>query len=106
MRSAPRLALALVGLNLALWLPLNVFDATLWAYQRFDLINIIEIISVAIRTTLTFALIGNGYGIVTLAWLNLITLAGRRGSRLSPASGSTRTFARGGRGSAGRLRAM
>src|SRR5262249_6908099 len=34
-----RLALLLVGLNLALWIPTNIFDATLWAYQRFDLIN-------------------------------------------------------------------
>src|SRR5437867_27440 len=30
-----RLALLVVGLNLALTLPLNVFDATLWAFQRF-----------------------------------------------------------------------
>ncbi len=48
---------------------------------RFDLISV-DIISVAIRTALTFALIGNGYGIVTLAWLNMITLAGgRRGAK-------------------------
>jgi O-antigen/teichoic acid export membrane protein len=71
-----RIALILIGLNLAIWLPLNVFDGTLWATQRFDVLNAIDILSVFIRTSLTFALIGNGSGIVTLAWLNLITLAG------------------------------
>lgn len=71
-----RTALVLIGVNLALWLPLNLFDATLWAHQRFDLINAIDIAAVTLRTTLTFALIGQGHGLVTLAWLNLISLAG------------------------------
>ncbi|MEO6808985.1 MAG: oligosaccharide flippase family protein, partial [Isosphaeraceae bacterium] len=69
-------ALWLVGLNLALWLPLNVFDATLWASERFDLLNAVDIGTVLIRTGLTFVLIGRGYGLVTLAWINLISLAG------------------------------
>jgi O-antigen/teichoic acid export membrane protein len=74
--TASRLALILVGVNLLLWLPLNVFDATLWAYQRFDLLNVIDITAVALRTAFTFALIGRGHGLVTLALLNLISLAG------------------------------
>ena len=78
---AARLSLLLIGVNLALWLPLNVFDATLWAYQRFDLLNIIDVAAVAVRTALTFALIGRGHGIVTLAWLNLITLAGAQAAK-------------------------
>ena len=78
---AARLSLLLIGVNLALWLPLNVFDATLWAYQRFDLLNIIDVAAVAARTALTFALIGRGHGIVTLAWLNLITLAGAQAAK-------------------------
>lgn len=69
-------ALWLVGLNLALWLPLNVFDATLWASERFDLLNAVDILMVLIRTGLTFVLVGRGHGLVTLAWINLLSLAG------------------------------
>lgn len=69
-------ALWLVGLNLALWLPLNVFDATLWATERFDLLNAVDIGMVLIRTGLTLVLIGQGHGLVTLAWINLFSLAG------------------------------
>lgn len=79
--SSARLALILIGVNLALWLPLNVFDATLWACQRFDLLNVIDIAAVVARTALTFLLIGKGYGIVTLAWLNLITAAGAQAAK-------------------------
>jgi O-antigen/teichoic acid export membrane protein len=74
-----RLALLLVGLNLALWLPLNVFDATLWAYQRFDLLNGIDIPAALLRALLTFYLIGNGHGLVALAVVNLLSLAGAQG---------------------------
>jgi O-antigen/teichoic acid export membrane protein len=71
-----RLALLLVGLNLALWLPLNVFDATLWAYQRFDLLNAIDIPAALLRLALTFWLVGAGHGLVALALINLLTLVG------------------------------
>jgi O-antigen/teichoic acid export membrane protein len=74
--SAARLALLLVGLNLALWLPLNVFDATLWAHQRFDLLNAVDIPMYVLRALLTFYFIGNGYGLVALALINLLALAG------------------------------
>ena len=61
-------ALLIVGLNLALTLPFNVFDATLWAFQRFDVLNAIDIPAVLLRTLLTFVLIGSGHGLVALAW--------------------------------------
>jgi O-antigen/teichoic acid export membrane protein len=68
-----RLALMLVGLNLALMLLLNVFDATLWAGQRFDLLNAVDIPVVVTRTALSFWLIGSGYGLATLATITLAT---------------------------------
>jgi O-antigen/teichoic acid export membrane protein len=74
--SEVRLALLLVGLNLALWLPLNVFDAALWGYQRFDLLNAVDIPAVLLRAGLTFYLIGAGHGLVVLALINLLFLAG------------------------------
>jgi O-antigen/teichoic acid export membrane protein len=69
---AVRLALLLVGLNLALSLPLSVFDATLWGSQRFDLLNGVDIVTVLVRTGLTFYLVGNGGGLVTLAVLTML----------------------------------
>lgn len=71
-----QLALLLVGLNLVLWLPLSMFDAMLWAYQRFDLINAVDITTVVVRVGLTFYLIGRGHGLVGLALINLLCLAG------------------------------
>ena len=78
---AARIALILIGVNLALWLPLNVFDGTLWAAQRFDVLNAIDVVSILLRTGLTFALIANGGGLVTLAWLNLLSLAGSQAAK-------------------------
>jgi O-antigen/teichoic acid export membrane protein len=66
-----RLALALIGLNLALVFPFFAFEAVLWAYQRFDLINGIEIPGVLLRTGLTFWLVTGQGGLVTLAVITL-----------------------------------
>ena len=82
-----RLALLIVGLNLAAMLPLNVFDATLWAFQRFDALNVVDIVMVAMRTTLTFWMIGQGNGLVALA---LITLGCTLGGALAKATISFR----------------
>jgi O-antigen/teichoic acid export membrane protein len=65
--SSIRLALLLVGVNLSVMLIMNVFDATLWAFQRFDILNAIDISNTIIRIGLTFFLIGRGYGLVGLA---------------------------------------
>jgi O-antigen/teichoic acid export membrane protein len=71
-----RLALALIGLNLALVFLFYAFEGVLWAYQRFDLLNAVEIPGVLARTALTFALVTGEGGLVTLAVITLsITLA-------------------------------
>jgi O-antigen/teichoic acid export membrane protein len=69
---AVELAQAIVGLNLGLTLLFNSFDAALWGFQRFDLINAIDIPSALLRTVLTFVLIAKGGGLVTLALINLV----------------------------------
>ncbi|MBV9122615.1 MAG: oligosaccharide flippase family protein [Planctomycetes bacterium] len=72
-----RLALVIVGINFALSLVLDAFDATLWGCQRFDWLNFIEIPTALIRTGLTFYFIGRGYGLVALALIiSGTTLAG------------------------------
>jgi O-antigen/teichoic acid export membrane protein len=69
-----RLALLIAGANLSLCLPLMLFDATLWAFERFDVLNAIDITATVVRTGLTFALVGTGHGLVALAVI--VCLAG------------------------------
>jgi len=71
-----RLAMALVGVNLALSFPLQVFDGSLWAAQRFDLLNYVDIPLTAARAGLTFLLIRGADDIALLAMISLfVTIA-------------------------------
>jgi O-antigen/teichoic acid export membrane protein len=78
-----RLAILLVGLNLALTFPLSVFEGTLWGFQRFDLLNAIDIPAILLRTGLTLYYIGDGYGLVALAVINLVLTLATAGARLA-----------------------
>ena len=69
-----RVALLLIGCNMALSFPLSLFDGILWGYQRFDAINAVEVPVAVIRTCLTFVVIDTGYGLAGLAALTLILL--------------------------------
>lgn len=69
--AAARVALMVAAVNLVLTFMLSAFDALLWAAQRFDLLNAVDITTVLARTALTYALIGRGYGVAALAWLTL-----------------------------------
>ena len=62
-----RIALLIVGLNLALTFPVAIFDSVLWALQRFDLLNIVDIPIGILRTILVFYFIGRGDGLISLA---------------------------------------
>ena len=66
-----RWALTLAGLGMASTLGLSVFDSTLWAYRRFDVINVIDILGSILRVVLTFALVTGEHGLITLALLAL-----------------------------------
>lgn len=63
--------LIIIGINLGLVLVFNAFDATLWGFQRFDIINAVDIPAAVIRTGLVFFFVGGGRGLVTLALLTL-----------------------------------
>jgi O-antigen/teichoic acid export membrane protein len=67
-----RLAILITGLNLALMFPVAVFDAVLWGYERFDLINIVDIPMAILRTVATFWLVHGPGDLVALAWITLI----------------------------------
>jgi len=68
-----RITLLLAGLNLALSFPLSAFDATLWAAQRFDRLNQIDISVSVLRAGLVFLFLRSP---ATLICLPLITLTG------------------------------
>jgi O-antigen/teichoic acid export membrane protein len=70
---AVRLALLLVGFNFSLSFILGAFDGTLWALQRFDLQNALDIPTVIVRAGFTFFCIGQGGGLVDLAVITLGT---------------------------------
>jgi O-antigen/teichoic acid export membrane protein len=71
-----RLALLLAGINLAISFPLSTFDATLCAMQRFDLVNVVGIPFIVLRSGLTLYLLGYGHGLVMLASVSLLATAG------------------------------
>jgi O-antigen/teichoic acid export membrane protein len=69
-------AVFLCGFAVAVGLPLTVFEGCLAGYERYDLINIIEIATTVCRVALTVWLMQLGYGILALALINLaLTLA-------------------------------
>lgn len=66
-----RVALLVVGVNLAASLFFNVFDATLWGFQRFDLLNAVDIPATLTRLGLTWYFVGGAGGLVALALISL-----------------------------------
>ena len=70
--SAVRISLLLIGLNIALSFPLSLFDGILWGFQRFDILNAIDVPISVVRAVLTFVVIGYGHGIIGLASLTVL----------------------------------
>jgi O-antigen/teichoic acid export membrane protein len=68
-----RTALLLTGANLALVFVLNAFDAALWAIQRMDVVNAIDIPISLGRAALTLVLVRDSGDLVALAVLTLLT---------------------------------
>jgi O-antigen/teichoic acid export membrane protein len=68
-----RLATVVVGVQLALFFVLRTFDAALWAYQRFDLLNAIDMPTTILRALLIWWQVSSGGGILRLAWISLLT---------------------------------
>lgn len=67
-----RLALFVSAVNLGLFFVLRIFDATLWGYQRFDLLNLVDTPAAAARGILSAMVVSQGFGLVGLAWVTLI----------------------------------
>lgn len=75
-QASVRWALWLVGFNLALTFPLTIFDGVLWAFERFDVLNAIDIPMSILRGVFSLVLVMVGGGLVELALVIVaITLA-------------------------------
>jgi O-antigen/teichoic acid export membrane protein len=68
-----RVTLFLSGLNLALFFPLGAFDATLWAAQRFDRLNQIDVSANVLKSVAILVFLTSP---ATLICLPLISLVG------------------------------
>lgn len=71
--AAVRICLLLTGVTLGISFVLNAFDAALWAVQRFDVVNAIDIPISVLRAVLTFVLVQDSSDLVALAVLTLVT---------------------------------
>ena len=77
------MAVFLCGFSVAVGLPLAVFEGCLAGYERYDLINIVEIFTTIARVALTVWLIQKGYGILGLAIINFRLDGGERRREIS-----------------------
>lgn len=71
-----RTALFLVGTSLAVSLLLNAFDAILWGFEKFAVLNCIDAANDLLRVGLIVWLIGGGHGLTALAAITLVTTLG------------------------------
>lgn len=68
-----RWVLFLLGLNLAILFPSGVLGAYLCGVQRFDLFNLLSVVSTAVRAILVVIVLQMGRGVVAVAMVTLIT---------------------------------
>ena len=69
--SVVNVAFLIVGIDIALLIFFNLFAGTLWALQRFDLVNYGNLFSLLLRTAGTVYFLSHGYGLVAMAFVVL-----------------------------------
>ena len=67
-----RCAVLIAGLNMALAFPLQIFDGVLWGFQRFDLLNAVDIPIAVLRAVATVVWVRAGGGLIALAVVVLV----------------------------------
>ena len=86
-----RIVLVLIGLNVAVSLVSGVYAGVVSAFQRFDLLNLAEVVTGIVRTGATILALLAGYGVLGMAALQLASSVWRglwlaaMGRRLYPA---------------------
>ncbi len=71
-QSQARLVLPIVGITVAISLIGGVFGGILVALQRFDVVNLVQVISSGLRALVIVIALRNGKGIVALACIQLV----------------------------------
>ncbi len=66
-----RIIISLIGITMAFSFPARAFAGFLRAHVRFDVLNIIEIAKLFLRTALILYFLGRGFGIIALAIISL-----------------------------------
>jgi O-antigen/teichoic acid export membrane protein len=67
-----RIALLLLGVNIAFSLPMGVFNSVLVALERFDVINAVTVVGELVRALLVVATVKLGYGLAPIAGVMLL----------------------------------
>ena len=67
-----RKVIAVLGTSIALTFPARAYSGLLDAELRFDIQSLLSILFVVLRTSLTVVAILGGYGLLALAWIQLI----------------------------------
>lgn len=67
-----REALWVVGLTVAANVPLEAYAGLLWAHERFDLLNLIDIFAAILRTVLTLVYVGPDRPLLHVALINAL----------------------------------
>jgi len=68
---AARIALLIAGVNIGLTLALSIFTAVLIASERYDAVGAVSTLNPLLRAVLIVLFLKNGYGVITLAVINL-----------------------------------
>lgn len=66
-------ALILMGLACAIAIPSGIFGCLLWGYERFDIVNLIEISVLVLRLTLLFLFVGSSSTLSEVALITILT---------------------------------
>lgn len=75
MTAEAAVCMRLIGVSVFLTLTLSPFDAALWAYQRFDRLNLVNIPTTVVRSVLLVVVARAGGGLVELALVTLGSVA-------------------------------
>jgi O-antigen/teichoic acid export membrane protein len=65
--------LLIVGVSISLEFPSKAFPGIIHAYMRFDTLALVRIIALILNAIATYTFISKGYGIISLAFISLIS---------------------------------
>ncbi|MCD6378932.1 oligosaccharide flippase family protein [bacterium] len=65
-----RILTVIIGISMAISFPVRAFDGFLYSHIRYDIVNIIELIKLVVRTILIVYFLSQGKGIITLALIS------------------------------------